>query len=260
MYLPLLIKRQEKRFKNSPQWRSVHCPCVSGLTTPQGTRGSDLVQLSGHFYTSEALPSVVTTAALGAGQSQKHSHKQLILLPRRSFPLPGSTQSGRGHGLVGAHIISQRNNSKAYNTQVKSTQVVLNNSFKAKHIMDSCPDLRKTRNIRQCPFYQQVFRLPRNHTYCRSRSRSTFRIELRSSYCVVQLHGCFKQVGALGKMLLELQKTASRGTVSELKCCLLRTDQGNTQYRHQLYRHHTTGPYRSAAQQMFSLLARCHST
>lgn len=102
----------------------------------------------------------------------------------RSFPLPSSTQKwsrSRSGGWPDSLAAQQLHNSKAYNIQVESTQVILKNSFNANHIMDSCPDLRKTWNIRQCPFYQQVFQLSRNHLYCRSRSRSSFRTELRSS-------------------------------------------------------------------------------
>lgn len=104
MYLPLLITCKEK-----------HVAPVSGVITPQGTRGSDLAQVSGHFYTIEVLPLVVTTAALEAGRSQKYSHRQqLILLPRLKVVhslCPAPHRSGHGHGLVGGQIVLQPNNS-----------------------------------------------------------------------------------------------------------------------------------------------------
>lgn len=68
--------------------------------------------------------------------------------------------------------------------------------------MDFYPELRKAWEMRQRPFYQQMFQLVRNHLYCRSMSRSSDRIELRSSYRVVQLEGSFKQLGTLWKIVV----------------------------------------------------------
>lgn len=93
-------------------------------------------------------------------------------------------------------------------------------------MIDFYPDFRKAGKTRQCSFYQQVFQLlQRNHLYFRSRSRLSFRIELRSSYCIVQLHISIKPVSTLWKITVAKNpENSKQGTILQLNYYSLRTD------------------------------------